>query len=176
MTAAGDPRPGALDARPRIELDVREDIRAGREPFARIMTAAGMLASGDVLVVRAPFEPAPLYRVLGARGFAHWTEPAAADDWRVWFYRADAPAAAAPPVPAAEAACSLDVRGLEPPLPMVRVLERLDTLPQGATLTVLHERRPMFLYPQLEARGFSHATDEPAPGLVRIVIGRPPAQ
>jgi uncharacterized protein (DUF2249 family) len=168
----GDPRPAELDVRTRVELDVRDDIRAGREPFGRIMTAANALGAGEVLVLRAPFEPAPLYRVLGARGFAHWTEPAAVDDWRVWFYRAGAPARGAPAA-APEAPCSLDVRGLEPPLPMVRVLERLDTLPEGATLTVLHERRPMFLYPQLDARGFSHTTDEPAPGLVRIVIGRP---
>jgi tRNA 2-thiouridine synthesizing protein A len=69
---------------------------------------------------------------------------------------------------------SLDVRGLEPPLPMVRVLERLETLAPGGRLVVLHERRPMFLYPQLEARGFRHATDEPSPGVVRIVIERPP--
>jgi hypothetical protein len=33
----------------------------------------------------------------------------------------------------------------------------------------------MFLYPQLDARGFLHETDEPEPGLVRIVIRRPPA-
>jgi hypothetical protein len=31
----------------------------------------------------------------------------------------------------------------------------------------------MFLYPQLDERGFTHTTDEPEPGLVRIVIGRP---
>jgi uncharacterized protein (DUF2249 family) len=58
---------------------------------------------------------------------------------------------------------------------MVRVLERLDGLEAGGTLTVLHERRPLFLYPQLDARGFRHETDEPEPGLVRIVIGRPEA-
>jgi tRNA 2-thiouridine synthesizing protein A len=53
---------------------------------------------------------------------------------------------------------------------MVRVLEHLDTLEPGASLTVLHERRPMFLYPQLDERGFQHETDEPEPGLVRIVL------
>jgi uncharacterized protein (DUF2249 family) len=78
-------------------------------------------------------------------------------------------------VAAPAAATTLDVRGLEPPLPMVRVLERLDGLPAGAALTVLHERRPLFLYPQLEERGFQHETDEPEPGLVRIVIRRRPA-
>jgi uncharacterized protein (DUF2249 family) len=79
---------------------------------------------------------------------------------------------AAAPVTTPADAATLDVRGLEPPLPMVRVLERLDTLGAGEALTVLHERRPLFLYPQLDERGFQHETDEPEPGLVRIVIRR----
>ena len=170
MSASGAERPAALDALRPVDLDVREDIRAGREPFAQIMAAVKALGAGDALVLRAPFEPAPLYKVLAGRGFAHWTESLAADDWRVWFYRGDIDP---PPASTVDDTTSIDVRGLEPPLPMVRVLERLDTLAPGGRLTVLHERRPMLLYPQLEARGFSHATDEPAPGLVLIVIERP---
>jgi len=72
------------------------------------------------------------------------------------------------PTPAADE--TLDVRGLEPPLPMVRVLERVEALEPGGVLTVLHDRRPVFLYPQLDKRGARHETDEPQPGLVRIVI------
>jgi uncharacterized protein (DUF2249 family) len=140
------------------------------------MAAVKTLTPAEALVVRAPFEPVPLYDVLGRRGLAHWTEQRAADDWRVWFHRGET--APGPPARAAAGpsdATTLDVRGLEPPLPMVRVLERLDGLPAGAALTVLHERRPLFLYPQLEERGFQHETDEPEPGLVRIVIRRRPA-
>lgn len=66
----------------------------------------------------------------------------------------------------------LDVRGLEPPQPLLRVLETLERLGPGAELEVRHDRRPIFLYPQLEERGFAHETDEPEPGLVRIVICR----
>lgn len=164
------PRPAGLETLRRVDVDVRDDIRAGREPFARIMAAAKALAPDEALVLRAPFEPAPLYAVLGALGFRHWTERLAGDDWRVWFHRGETPAPGA-----AEAAATLDVRGLPPPEPMVRVLEGLDRLAPGATLTVLHERRPMFLYPQLDDRGFTHTTDEPASGVVRIVITRPAA-
>ena len=67
---------------------------------------------------------------------------------------------------------TLDVRGLEPPQPMVAVLERLETLAPGETLTVIHDRRPIFLYPQLDERGFTHRTDEAEPGVIRIVIER----
>lgn len=66
----------------------------------------------------------------------------------------------------------LDVRGLPPPLPMVRVLEGADALGPGETLEILHDRRPLFLYPMLEERGLAHETEEPEPGLVRIRIHR----
>ena len=177
----GDERPAALrrlpDAR-LLRLDVREDIRRGEEPFARIMAGVKALGPDQVLVLRAPFEPIPLYGVLGKRGFAHWTERHAPDDWSIWFYRGGAAdAGAAAPEGAGDAgadrARAIDVRGLEPPQPMVRVLEALDRLARGARLEVLHDRRPVFLYPQLEERGFAHETDEPEPGLVRIVIRRP---
>jgi uncharacterized protein (DUF2249 family) len=169
-------RPAALAAVPesrRVLVDVRDDIRRGEEPFARILTAVKDLGTDQVLVLRAPFEPIPLYAVLGKRGFAHWTESRAADDWWVTFYR-DAAAPPSPPAaPApAEGSAVLDVRGLEPPLPLVRVLEALDALPPGGELVVLHERRPIFLYPQLDARGFAHETEEPTAGVIRIRIRR----
>ena len=168
------PMPAALAALTdvqRVRFDVRDELARGGEPFARIMAAVSGLGPDDALVLRAPFEPVPLYAVLGRRGFAHWTERDAPDDWTVWFWRdagrdmPPAPHASAPP-------STLDVRGLEPPQPMVLVLERLESLAAGETLEVLHERRPLFLYPQLEARGFAHQTDEPAAGVVRLRIRR----
>jgi len=174
-------RPPALEriaAANQVHLDVREDIRRGQEPFARIMATVKALAPEQALVLRAPFEPVPLLAVLGKRGFAHWAEQSAPDDWTVWFYRE--PSAPEEAVAGARAAAAadgattvLDVRGLEPPEPMVRILERLDTLAPGQRFVVFHERRPMLLYPQLDERGFLHDTDELEPGLVRIVIRRP---
>ena len=181
-------RPAALDRLPEsggVHLDVREEIRGGNEPFGRIIEAVDGLGMEGVLVLTTPFEPVPLYRVLARRGFAHFAERRAADHWTVWFYRDPAaPAASASPAPAARLAppaglpvpgvslVRLDVRGLEPPLPMVRVLEAVESLGPGQRLEVLHDRRPLFLYPQLEARGLRHVTDEPEPGLVRIAISR----
>jgi uncharacterized protein (DUF2249 family) len=167
------PRPAALAAIPpggRVDLDVRETLRRGGDPFAMIMATVAKLAREQVLVLRAPFEPVPLYHALGKRGFAHWTERHADDDWSVWFYRGEpTPATSAT---AAAAGDALDVRGLEPPQPMVMVLERLEGLAPGQTLTVVHDRRPTFLYPLLDERGFTHQTEEPEAGLVRILIRR----
>lgn len=155
------PKPAELDAlsaSARVDLDVRDDIRRGQEPFGRIMAAVKALAAGQALVLRAPFEPVPLYDVLDTRGFAHWTERRADDDWSVWFYRPGRP----PRV--------IDVRGLEPPQPMVLVLGELERLQPGDRLEVVHDRRPMLLYPLLEERGVHHETDEREPGIIRIVI------
>jgi uncharacterized protein (DUF2249 family) len=182
------PRPhqlaGVLDSR-RTVVDVRDDVRRGEEPFAKIMAAVRTLGSDRVLVLRAPFEPIPLYDVLAKRGFAHWTQRHAPDDWAVWFYREavggigettrDQAAVGAPPTLSGNtphAVEVIDVRGLEPPQPMLRVLEALERLEPEERLEVLHDRRPVFLYPQLDDRGFLHETDEPEPGLVRIVIRR----
>ncbi|MBF0454536.1 MAG: DUF2249 domain-containing protein [Magnetococcales bacterium] len=67
----------------------------------------------------------------------------------------------------------LDVRGLAPPDPMVKILEATATLQPGATLTVLHSRVPALLYPRLAERGLLVETVEEE-GLVRLTIQRPP--
>jgi uncharacterized protein (DUF2249 family) len=126
------------------------------------------------------------------QGLDHWTERLAADDWRVWFHpMAEMPAAtrAAAPVksvpdsepvdttPGGAAVADaeqdiviLDVRGLEPPEPMMRTLAALEQLPPGATLLQVNVRVPQFLLPMLEERGFTYDVREQEPDLVRVFI------
>jgi uncharacterized protein (DUF2249 family) len=66
-------------------LDVREELQQGKEPFQKIMSAAASLDPGEELEIIAPFEPLPLYSVLGARGFSHQTERTSDGGWRVLF-------------------------------------------------------------------------------------------
>lgn len=68
-------------------LDVRPDLERGDEPFARIMESAASIAPGGQLMLIAPFEPVPLYAVLGGQGFTHQSEQRAADEWVVTFTR-----------------------------------------------------------------------------------------
>jgi hypothetical protein len=176
-----------------IELDVREDLRNGQEPFSRIMAARRALAPDGALCLRAIFEPVPLYDVFGKQGLAHWTDRLSEDDWIIWFYSAqldpaagqggpgaapdaapdaahaglgDAPSTAAEPV-------ILDVRGLEPPEPMQRTLEALADLPPGGTLVQLNVRVPQMLLPQLDARGYTYVVHTEADDRVRVVIHAP---
>jgi tRNA 2-thiouridine synthesizing protein A len=71
-----------------------------------------------------------------------------------------------------DAAVVLDNRGLEPPQPMMRILEALETLPDGATLLAINEREPLFLYPELAARGYVYETTPHPDGSFHIAIGR----
>lgn len=157
-----------------VECDVREDLRSGKEPFRRILAAAQATPRGGLLKVWAIFEPAPLYGVLAKQGFSHVTERIAEDDWCVWFHRAGGPAPAASqtnvaPEPDADLIV-LDVRGLEPPEPMVRTLEALAAMPRGKTLLQLNVRVPQLLLPKLEERGFTYEVREQFDELVRLFI------
>jgi TusA-related sulfurtransferase len=58
----------------------------------------------------------------------------------------------------------VDARGLEPPQPLVKILEALASLPQGARLRARTDRRPMHLYAQLEERGFVGESEEQKDG------------
>ncbi len=150
-----------------VTLDVRDDIRNGREPFGKIMQMVNALKDDDQLRLIAPFEPAPLYAVLAMQGYAHESKPTPEGDFEVLFSRrsgaATQPHSSAPPqapLGPPSRACTgipvieVDARGLEPPQPLVKILEALAALPEGARLRARTDRRPMHLYAQLDERGF----------------------
>lgn len=49
----------------------------------------------------------------------------------------------------------IDVRGLHPPQPMIEILKLLDE-PGMSSLTAHLDREPIFLYPELDERGWSY--------------------
>jgi tRNA 2-thiouridine synthesizing protein A len=66
----------------------------------------------------------------------------------------------------------LDNRGLEPPQPMMRTLAALENLGDNEVLTIINDRRPMFLYEQLEELGFRQRTEPQNDGSFKIEIFR----
>jgi hypothetical protein len=50
----------------------------------------------------------------------------------------------------------LDVRDLDPPQPMVKILTLIDAGEADDVLIVHLDREPIFLYPELDDRGWSH--------------------
>jgi uncharacterized protein (DUF2249 family) len=161
-----------------VELDLRADMRAGREPFSRIMAAVGSLDHERALRLRTIFEPVPLFALLAKRGFLHESRQDARDDWSVWFWRgATAAEGAASSAPSEHQPVGdelwLDVRGLEPPEPMLRTLAALETLPEGQQLVQINVRVPQLLLPVLAERGFAWDVDDSASDRVLVRIRRP---
>jgi uncharacterized protein (DUF2249 family) len=142
-----------------IDVDVRPILRSGGEPFSVIMAALDRLTPGQGLRLYATFKPIPLFGVMADKGFAHSETSLGAGEWEVLFTPAGTTPAAAPvDAPAfdnwPEPAVQLDNRDLEPPEPMVRILAAAEKLRRGETLSALLRREPVFLFPQLEKRGF----------------------
>ena len=54
---------------------------------------------------------------------------------------------------------SLDVRGLEAPEPLERILNELELLSGNEQLNVIHWREPLLLYPILEQGGWRYKTE-----------------
>jgi uncharacterized protein (DUF2249 family) len=149
-------------------LDVRPILRAGGEPFAAIMQSVATLKPGQGLRLLATFEPVPLFKVLGAKGFAHNARRLNEGDWEVLFTpsaQAGREAAASAPIAAKVAgpwpppSSKLDNRGLEPPEPMIRILQTLEQMHAGEVLEVFNDREPHFLYPELKKRGHAIKTE-----------------
>jgi hypothetical protein len=156
-----------------------------------------------VLRVRAIFHPVPLLTVLGKRGFASESQEHAPDDWSVWFWREPPQESPTPArtdealtlssrtgealtlssrtreasvgtsSPGDDHTVWLDVRGLQPPEPLVRTLAALETLPDGHQLVQLNERVPQLLLPMLAERGFACELDDSHAVRVLLRIWRP---
>lgn len=149
-----------------IELDVRPVLKSGGEPFSMIMSSIEKVPSGGALKLRATFEPVPLFRVLGSKGWKNWKEYGDGEDWMIWFYRDEEStipeglniAIKAYPELAQRLKVNgsewkLDVRDLPPPEPMEMTLAVLEQLPAQAKLLQINNRVPQFLLPLLEERG-----------------------
>jgi uncharacterized protein (DUF2249 family) len=146
-----------------LELDVRPILRAGGEPFEKIMQTVNSLQPGQGLRLFATFKPTPLLHVLGSKGFTHEARELDGAEWEVTFTPPDT---AAQPGAADAVAVSpgdesewpepvqqMDNRELDPPEPMVRILAATEAMRPGQVLAALLCREPIFLFPELAKRG-----------------------
>ena len=157
-----------------ILLDVREDLRAGQQPCTRIMETARPLSLGQSLRLVTPFQPSPLFSVLGDLGFTHECRQVTADHWETLFTREKAGDPGTKPSgcgchaseesATGEEATDVDARGLEPPEPMTRILVSMEKIPVGGVLRATTDRQPIHLLGILDQRGFSHTGAAQADG------------
>jgi hypothetical protein len=68
-----------------LTLDVRDILKAGGEPFTKIMQTVDALLPGQGLRLLATFKPVPLFGVMAQRGFDHTEREIGGGDWEVTF-------------------------------------------------------------------------------------------
>ncbi len=176
-----------------VTLDVREDLRLGREPLKRILNTVKTLSRGQKLRLLTTFEPVPLYRVLWVKGYAHEAQHLDSGDWEILFRPRSKQHATEKTIQAQSAADTataatasqlsqedaqdwppptqhLDNRGLVPPEPMMHILQALEDLEGGQVLTAINDREPVFLFPELQARGHQIRVDRRPDGVYLTIL------
>lgn len=183
---AAAPAPAATPATdPTKVFDVRPI--PGRVKHALIFQRWLELAVGDYFVLLNDHDPVPLrYQFEGQFGGAFAWEylEKGPVEFRVKITKRQAvsghgPATSAPP-PAKSIAApvaaggqqEIDVRGLEPPEPLVRILDALEALPANTTLRAHTDREPCHLFGEAEQRGFDSDCQEQPDGSWVTVLTR----
>jgi uncharacterized protein (DUF2249 family) len=92
--ALEETRPAWADRAATVEhsVDAAAILGRGHEPLRTILEAVGRMQDGEMLMVRAPFHPKPLRRLLRGRGYESFAEQVAPDQWRAYFRRPPASA------------------------------------------------------------------------------------
>ena len=133
-------------------LDVRPLLAQGIDPLSAITEAKQQLQPGQVLVLRAPFEPLPLYELFEAEGYEIRPQQQAEDDWEIRFTPS--------PGEGNSAERELDLRMLEPPAPLQKALEAVQSLGRDERL-ILHTRfHPVHILEQIDAETTDYDCEE----------------
>ncbi len=169
-----------------FELDVRPIIASGNDPLNAILEKINAVKAGQVLKIINSFEPVPLIKLLEKQGFEAYADLVNEQLVETWFYKTITveKSSEITSLPVAinwmetlqrfdGKIQSIDVRHLEMPLPMITILEALDTLPRDHALRVFHKRIPVFLLPELAERKFDYCINETSDAGVQLLIFKP---
>jgi len=141
-------------------LDVRPLLGKGIDPLETILDALGGIGPGGVLKLTTPFRPDPLLALLRGRGHA-------VSEARVG-EREHALEVIVGGRPEPE-----DLRDLEPPEPLERVLSAVSRLGSGEVYLARLPRTPRLLFPRLAERGIEWAVHEERDGTALLRVFRP---
>lgn len=161
-------------------LDVR--LLLCRAKHAQIFQRWADLPIGSHLVLVNDHDPVPLYYQFealfrSAFGWEYLVD--GPTEWQIKITRLAASPCTTPPPPPRRPAKptetapdELDLRGMEPPQPMLEILGKLEKTPVGYTFRARTDRQPIHLFPELVARGAHHICEIAADGSWITTIGR----
>ena len=140
-----------------VELDVRPVIASGKDPLNIITEKVKTNKVGQVLKIINSFEPVPLMLLLEKQGFAVYAHVINDNLVETYFYKQTITRnnGLEQNIHATKGweetlqkfldkLQTIDVRQLEMPLPMLRILEALENLREDKALFVYHKRIPVF--------------------------------
>ncbi len=170
-----------------VNFDVRAMLAEGNDPLKVIQQKVKALNQGEVLLIINNFEPVPLIKLLEKQGFESYVEYENADTIKTYFFKSsinniqvnisDIEAEVKTSGDWEEILkhfenqlLEIDVRHLEMPMPMMTILETLETLPDQKALYVHHKRIPVFLLTELKERNFEYRIKEIQEGEVYLLI------
>ena len=157
-----------LEDKKSIVLDVRPLLAKGEDPFNLLQKALKNLNKDEVLEVLVDFEPIPLIRIQEKKGFVTFTFV----EKGVYhtYFKASAKIEETSNVSVENITTltqeeynakvenfdgkvtTLDVRDLEMPEPLIRILESVEILKEKEGLKIFHKRIPQHLLPELEKK------------------------
>ena len=141
-----------FDEEPAQHIDVRPILADGHDPFFEIMAVVDTVPVAGGLTIDAPFNPSPMRRVLGRRGFISYARRIAAHHWRLFLLHDESGDAEQPPSVTTDTGAKvwrtddgvhIDVRGLERPVPMIAILSLIDGSGHEGVVVAHLDRRPV---------------------------------
>ncbi|NBB79787.1 MAG: DUF2249 domain-containing protein [Verrucomicrobia bacterium] len=135
---------------PRI-LDVRPLLALGVDPFSVIAEAKQALQPGQGLILRAPFEPFPLYELFQAEGYEVRATQHAPDNWEIHF---------TPGGDTQAEVREMDLRSIEPSTLPEKALEGVQALHREQSLVLHTGFRPVRLFERLDPQTTDYDCEE----------------
>ncbi|MCO5249089.1 MAG: DUF2249 domain-containing protein [Chitinophagales bacterium] len=166
-----------------INFDVREMMAGGADPLRPIQEKVKALQTGQALNIINSFEPVPLIKLLEKQGFQSHVNHVAADQIETYFYKTDESTQLEMDdeistsedwdeilAQSRDRLVEIDVRHLEMPLPMITILEKLETMSPDEVLFVNHKKIPVFLLNELKDRKYQYRVKDVQEGEVYLLI------
>ncbi len=182
-----------------VTIDARKMLEQNIDPFDTIHQALKNLKSDETLEIILDFIPAPLIEIFGKQGYKHcilkkndlyytyfYQEPESGGFWKKIMSLFHKKSGTIPKNREEKKDFeqilkkfekqleTIDVRNLEMPQPMMRILEVLKNLPEDKALFVEHKRIPQFLIPELEKKGYQWVSRKISEDHTQLIIYKKP--
>ncbi len=141
-------------------VDARALLARGIDPLDSVLEAVEEVGPCGVVVLTVPFRPTPLLTLLSSRGHALKVAEISPRHWTVEIIHGGRPEPE-------------DLRELEAPEPLERVLLACAALPAGGVYLARLPRNPRLLYPRLRERGLEFSVHDEPDGTALLRVFKP---